>query len=99
MDLAIGAFASPRHLLTHCLLDHGFDSDQYRTVSKSRSPLRDQQSRGLLDGERRTSWVYHRVNQAVPQHLSEVLGPNGSTRQHDDHCSFLSRRHCGYTGG
>jgi ArsR family transcriptional regulator len=52
-----------------CDLSAGFDLTQ-PTISHHLKVLR---QAGLLDSERRASWVYYRVNPAVLQQLSQLL--------------------------
>jgi ArsR family transcriptional regulator len=53
-----------------CDLSAGIELSQ-PTISHHLKVLRDA---GLLDSERRASWVYYRVNRTVLQQLSQVLG-------------------------
>ena len=53
-----------------CDLSVGIDVTQ-PTISHHLKVLR---TAGLLESERRASWVYYRVNQAALQHLSQLLG-------------------------
>ncbi|WP_068182344.1 metalloregulator ArsR/SmtB family transcription factor [Mycobacterium sp. UM_CSW] len=54
-----------------CDLSAGIELTQ-PTISHHLKVLR---TAGLLDSERRASWVYYRVNQAVLQQLSQLLEP------------------------
>ena len=53
-----------------CDLSAGIELTQ-PTISHHLKVLR---TAGLLDSERRASWVYYRVNQTVLQQLSQLLG-------------------------
>lgn len=53
-----------------CDLSAGIELTQ-PTISHHLKVLR---TAGLLESERRASWVYYRVNKAALQHLSELLG-------------------------
>ncbi len=53
-----------------CDLSAGIELTQ-PTISHHLKVLR---TAGLLDSERRASWVYYRVNQAALQQLSQLLG-------------------------
>lgn len=53
-----------------CDLSAGIDLTQ-PTISHHLKVLR---TAGLLDSERRASWVYYRVNQTALQQLSQLLG-------------------------
>jgi ArsR family transcriptional regulator len=53
-----------------CDLSAGIELTQ-PTISHHLKVLR---TAGLLDSERRASWVYYRVNRAVLQQLSQLLG-------------------------
>lgn len=53
-----------------CDLSVGIELTQ-PTISHHLKVLR---TAGLLDSERRASWVYYRVNQTVLQQLSQLLG-------------------------
>jgi ArsR family transcriptional regulator, arsenate/arsenite/antimonite-responsive transcriptional repressor len=53
-----------------CELSAGIDLTQ-PTISHHLKVLR---TAGLLDSERRASWVYYRVNQTALQQLSQLLG-------------------------
>ena len=53
-----------------CDLSVGIELTQ-PTISHHLKVLR---TAGLLDSERRASWVYYRVNRTALQHLSQLLG-------------------------
>jgi ArsR family transcriptional regulator, arsenate/arsenite/antimonite-responsive transcriptional repressor len=58
-----------------CDLSAGIELTQ-PTISHHLKVLR---TAGLLDSERRASWVYYRVNQTVLQQLSQLLGTDALT--------------------